>query len=154
MIQANIGHVTRDRCIVVFENGTSVIVEEPSLDPAGKAKMVLTRSYSKQIKFKTHSVEEGRTLVSFEAGLIYHWLFPDDVTVVGTWPIEQIKELLVADELTMIEENWNPPLHARLGLTARKWLAEDIADLRVVKILRGTIDTGVGHVEAVEYNSN
>lgn len=154
VIQANLSHVNLNRSIVVFENGTSVIVKEPSLDPVGRAKEILTRCHSRQIKFKTHTVEEGRTIVSFEKGAIYQWLFPDDASVVGTWPIDEIRDLLAPAEQTKINGDWNPPLHVRMGLTARKWLSTDIVDLQVVKVLRGAIDTGVGQIEPVDVESN
>ena len=154
VILANRSHVTLSRSIVVFENGTSVIVKEPSMDPVSDAKVVLAKCYSKQIKFKTHPVEEGGTIVAFETGSVYHWLFPDDAAVVATWPIDEIKDLLMPNEKAVIEEDWNPPLHVRMGLTARKRLSEDVVDLHVIKILRGGKDSGVGQVGAVDYNPN
>lgn len=151
VIQANRSHVTLNRSIVVFENGTSVIVNEPSLDIVQEAKQILASCQADRIRFKTHQVESGRTIVAFEQGAIFHWLFPDDIGVVGRKPVSEMKELLSASELSTIQSNWNPPLHARLGLTARKWLSFDVANLQVVKILKGSSglpkDTGVGLVQ-------
>ena len=125
-------------------------MQEPSQNPVNDARFLLKRCNAFEIKFKTHQVEQGRTIVAFEEGAVFHWLFPDDVTVVSTKAIDEIKLLLAPTELSSIQKDWNPPLHARLGLTARKWLSTDVAGLQVVKILKGSPlaagDTEVGQV--------
>ncbi|MGB0993391.1 MAG: hypothetical protein ACPG32_13105 [Akkermansiaceae bacterium] len=134
-IQANIPHVSQQKSIVVFKNGTSLLIDHSITDPKAHALAELQKLRNKDLKFAVHRVEEQRLIVSFGGGHFYHWVFHEEARMMHMQKVESVKDLLSGKERELLPADWKPSLDAKVGLLARTWLLADINEPVIKKIL-------------------
>jgi hypothetical protein len=127
--------VTYDRSFVVFSNGTCVIVSEPSIDPIAEAVTILGECSNPNARFLTDEIEHGNVLVTYQKPA-FHCLFEDEINQTRVDLNAGFTHYLTAVERSQMDENWEPPFHAKLGLVARQRLNEDAMSLRIAKVIK------------------
>jgi len=135
LIDALLQDVTSERTLVIFENGTVVIVPEPSDDPKKSAIDILTQNASPDSIFAVNRVDEDYA-IRYKGPL-----FTRISGVAVAAELERIrknwKQYLSPAELKKVEDsNQDPDTSTQIGLVARSFLARDLKDLKVTKILK------------------
>jgi hypothetical protein len=128
-------HVTPERCFVVFQNGTCVIIEEPAPDPIAEAKEILSKTSGPEARFLTRRIEEGHLMVTYREP-VFHCLFRDEITLLAPDLGDQFKSHLSPSERKSMPPGWNPPADAQLGLLTRTSLNKDASALQIAKVVR------------------
>jgi len=135
LIDALLQDVTSERTLVIFENGTVVIVPEPSDDPKKAAIDILTQNASPDSIFAVNRVDEDYA-IRYKGPI-----FTRISGVAVAAELERIrknwKQYLSPAELKKVEDsNQDPDTSTQIGLVARSFLARDLKDLKVTKILK------------------
>lgn len=128
-------HVTPERSFVVFENGTCVIVNEPSEDPISEAKETLKKTSSPEARFITRQIENGHLMVTYREP-VFHCLFAPEIEDLTPLITGNFAQYLSSGEKNSMPADWTPPADAKLGLYSRKLLNLDAAQMSVAKVVR------------------
>lgn len=128
-------HVTENRSFVIFQNGTCVVVNEPSLDPIGDARERLLACEDPEARFVPELTQDGDLMISFKEPVFHNFTAAQraelEVSLTHLTPT-----LLTPKEKASAGDDWVPPSHAQFGLLARRRMLEDAADPKPVKIIR------------------
>ena len=137
LIDALLQDVNQSRTLVVFEFGTVVIVPEPSKDPKYYATVTLKKNATGNSLFAVSRVDKDYA-VRFK-GPVFTRISGDAVADEFKRINKNWKEYLTPAELAKHEKDGtNPDLSTQVGLVARSFLARDLENLKVTKILKAS----------------
>ena len=128
-------HVSQDRSFVVFKKGTCVVVTEPSEDPVSEALERLKACDEPNARFIPEFTKEGDLIISFKEPVFLNFSRAEIVEVLPQLD-HQFSTLLTPKERAEAGDEWVPPLHAKLGLLARRRMLEDAAKPVAVQVIR------------------
>ena len=128
-------YVTHERCFVVFEGGTCVIIDVAAKDPASEAVEILRKCSDPEARFITTEIEDGNYLVTYREAA-FHVMLSNDIQEERQRIESDFLTFMTRTERDSMAEDFEPPFHAKLGLIARARLNDDARDRRVVKIIR------------------
>ncbi len=135
LIDALLQDVNPNRTLVLFENGTVVIVAEPSEDPQNEAIEILKKNADPGSIFAVNKVGEDYA-IRFK-GPVFTRLSGSSVTSESDQIRKNWQQYLSADERKKIEATKDDPDHpTQVGLIARSFLLRDLENLNVSKILK------------------
>lgn len=139
IIESNSSNVSLERTIVIFKNGSSVFISEPSENHIREATEKLQQLANYEIKFSVFKIDDGSYIVSFGDLGVTQWVFSNEVHAIQKTPLSQLRKYLTETENKKVPQVWNPTIQGRVGLVARAWLQTDIQQPEVHKILKGAI---------------
>ncbi|MEM1085719.1 MAG: hypothetical protein AAGI48_16545 [Verrucomicrobiota bacterium] len=128
-------HVSEHRSFVIFQNGTCVVVNEPSADPIGDARQRLLACEDPEARFVPELTQEGNLMISFKEP-VFHNFTSEERAQLQVELDRIVPTLLTPKEKASAGGEWTPPVHARFGLLARRRMLEDAADPVPVKVIR------------------
>jgi hypothetical protein len=128
-------HVTEKRSFVIFQNGTCVVVNEPSLDPIGDARDRLIACEDPEARFVPELTDEGNLMISFKEP-VFHNFTAEERDKLEDSLTYMTPALLTPKEKASAGDDWVPPTHARFGLLARRRMLEDAANPTPIKVIR------------------
>lgn len=135
LIDVLLRDVNPTRTLVIFENGSVVIVAEPSNDPIKTAIETLKTNASPDTIFASKRVQQDY-VVRFE-GPIFTRISGEAVASEFDRIQKNWKQYLTPSELKHNKKNnQEPDLATQVGFVARSFLARDLQDLKVSKILK------------------
>ena len=135
LIDVLLQDVNSSRTLVIFENGSVVIVAEPDDDPKKTAIETLKTNASPDSIFAVNRVQQDY-VIRFK-GPIFTRISGDAVASEFTRIQKNWKQYLSTNELKNSEKNnQEPEITTQVGLVARSFLARDLEDLKVSKILK------------------
>jgi hypothetical protein len=128
-------HVTVDRSFVVFQRGTCVVINEPCKDPMAEARRILALCKDFEAPFLSEQTSDGEMIVAFKEP-VFHRFSQTELKALEPWLQHSAAVLLTPDETVAAGDGWTPPLHAKVGLLARRRMLEDAASAVPVKVIR------------------
>ncbi|WP_424312500.1 hypothetical protein [Haloferula sp.] len=128
-------HVTENRSFVIFQNGTCVVVNEPSLDPISDARERLLACEDPEARFVPELTQDGDLMISFKEP-VFHNFTEEQRAELELTLSHLTPALLTPKEKASAGDDWVPPSHAQFGLLARRRMLEDAADPKPVKVIR------------------
>lgn len=125
--------ITKNKSIVVFSNGTCVMIEEPVADRLETAKNILLIAADPESKFKANSLPNNDYVITFAPG-VFTWVTAKNIAT-------HKNSLLTNWDQGLSEQEHNDlygrkvPLSTQIGVLARSKMLADASSPKVSKII-------------------